>query len=886
MAVWSNAHERDQFYARNLMQLSNESPRSRWLVLLGIWLLAAGLLFAHAHIVRQYVAIVGQLGMRGAPTVATPLQQAYPAFAADAQTWVRHSLSLLEGNDLRLRYTHIDNAPQGREVHWNSGWAWLIAWSGKFNHWLNGVPMPRAVEAAALWVNPVVLTVLMIVLSLTAARRAGVVAGAIVAFAVVGHPRIFEGFFPGYVDHHGLIAIAAFGVVLGAVFMGGGWWREAGPGGGVLLPRSRQQAREGAVVSALSGAFGMWVTAASTIPPIAFVGVAGLITLILRAKSTREGGAEFDGDAWRTWGRVGGCASLFFYLVEYFPSHMGFRLESNHPFYGLAWWGGSELIAEFGERWLGSSDQRWRNSKRLIAPLAAVVVAPLTILIGGAKVFAVSDPFLARLHHDYIQEFLPLWRSLAGVGWKTSTQIVGLENVPLLVGIGSLMVLGRRAPFLLWFTTFITFMLTAMAWIQSRWLLNASGAQVCMVLVLSAVFFENRRPLIRWLVPIIAGLVLFFPHAVLRVVSGQDDVTARRVSPKDAQCALARDIAASILQSQPQGGVTLLTSPNFSTSVGYYGRFKTLGTLYWENTAGLKSAAAMLSAQTPDEAAKLIKQYGVTHIAMISEENFIEQYFRLLNPAATPEQVKNCFGHQLLFSRVIPPWLRMLPYKAPADLDVLNVTVMLFKVAFEQTPADALYHIGLAKVAMGNVAEAEADFLTLIRQSPDSYQPYLRYGELLYAKQDWEGAMKLTIEGIKRAPETNRMDLFGNAAGSFYRDRRYAQTIQIYRAALAEKFDPELAAYLAFVLSTAKDDSLRNGREALELASKALEANPNSPTLLNSYAVALAENGRFTDAATAASRALANAKLGGDVAAQRVSEQRLAAFTANTRWRE
>lgn len=868
------------------MQLSNESPRARWIVLAGIWLLAAGLLFAHGRIVRQYLDIVGQLGLRGAPAATTPLRQAYPAFAADAQTWVRHSLSLLEGNDLRLRSTQIDNAPQGREVHWNSGWAWLIALSGKLNHWLNGVPMPRAVETGALWVNPVVLTILMIVLSLTAARRAGVVAGAIVAFAVVGHPRIFEGFFPGYVDHHGLIAIAAFGVVLGAVFMGGGWWREASQGGGFLLPTSPQQAREGAVVSALSGAFGMWVTAASTIPPIAFVGVAGLIALILRAKSASEGGARFDGDVWRTWGRVGGCASLFFYLIEYFPSHMGFRLESNHPFYGLAWWGGAELIAEFGERWLGSPDKRWRHGKRLIAPLAAVVVAPLTILIGGAKVFAVSDSFLARLHHDYIQEFLPLWRSLAGVGWKTSTQIVGLENVPLLVGIGSLIVLGRRAPFLLWFTTLIAFMLTAMAWIQSRWLLNASGAQVCMVLVLSAIFLENRRPLIRWLVPIVAGLILFFPHAVLRVVSGQDDVTARRVSPKDAQCALSRDIAAAILQSQPQGGVTLLTSPNFSTSVGYYGRFKTLGTLYWENTAGLKSAAAMMSAQTPDEAARLIKQYGVTHIAMISEENFIEQYFRLLNPSATPEQVKNCFGHQLLFSRVIPPWLRMLPYKVPEDLEVLKVNVMLFKVAFDQTPADALYHIAQAKVAMGTLPEAEADYDTLIRQTPDSFQPYLRKGELLYIKQDWDGALNYTIEGIKRAPAANRMDLYGNGAGAFYRDRKYTQAIQLYRAALAEKFDPELASYLAFVLSTAKDDAVRNGREALELATKALEANPNSPTLLNAFAVALAENGKYPEAANAASRALAHAKIAGDAAAQQVSERRLAAFNAGQPWRD
>ena len=72
--------------------------------------------------------IAGQLGMRGAAPAATPLTQAYPAFAADAQVWVRHALSLIEGDKLQLRYTTIDNAPKGREVHWNSAWAWAIAW--------------------------------------------------------------------------------------------------------------------------------------------------------------------------------------------------------------------------------------------------------------------------------------------------------------------------------------------------------------------------------------------------------------------------------------------------------------------------------------------------------------------------------------------------------------------------------------------------------------------------------------------------------------------------------------------------------------------------------------------------------------------------------------
>jgi hypothetical protein len=120
------------------MQLSHESYRTRWFVLVAAWALAAFMLFHQAIIVRDYLAIVGQLGLRGAPVPNTPLKEAFPAFAADAEVWVRHALSLLEGDNLQLRYTTIDNAPAGREVHWNSAWAWVIAGAGWVYHLFTG----------------------------------------------------------------------------------------------------------------------------------------------------------------------------------------------------------------------------------------------------------------------------------------------------------------------------------------------------------------------------------------------------------------------------------------------------------------------------------------------------------------------------------------------------------------------------------------------------------------------------------------------------------------------------------------------------------------------------------------------------------------------------
>jgi tetratricopeptide (TPR) repeat protein len=228
----------------------------------------------------------------------------------------------------------------------------------------------------------------------------------------------------------------------------------------------------------------------------------------------------------------------------------------------------------------------------------------------------------------------------------------------------------------------------------------------------------------------------------------------------------------------------------------------------------------------------------------------------------------------------------MVPYKVPDDLAQLNVTVMLFQVAFEQTPADALYHIALAKIASGMIVEAEQDIDRLIKESPDSFQPWLRKGELLYAREDWAGSANATLTGIKKAPEGERLGLFASAASSFFRNGRYAEAILIYREALQATSNSQIAAYLAFILATAKDDRFRNGRDAQVLAEAALKAEPNSPTVLNSLAVALAENGNFEEAIVVGTRALANAKLTGDNTAAQTTEQRLAAFRARKPWRQ
>ena len=225
------------------MRLSHETRRLRLTVLSALWLTAAAYLGLQAVLVSNYLDLAGQFGLKGKASAETPMKAAYPIFAADAQTWVRHAVNLAEGDGVRLRHTVIDNAPAGREVHWNSAWAWAIAASGKLHALITGKGFRESVEISVRWLNPLAQWLITVVFSWWAARRGGLTAGLVVGLAMFCKDRIYEGFFPSYADHHGLLTTAVLGCVLGMVFMGAGWWRRSEEGEIALMPTSPEEAR-------------------------------------------------------------------------------------------------------------------------------------------------------------------------------------------------------------------------------------------------------------------------------------------------------------------------------------------------------------------------------------------------------------------------------------------------------------------------------------------------------------------------------------------------------------------------------------------------------------------------------------------------------------------
>jgi hypothetical protein len=354
------------------LPFSSENRRTRWSILAITWVVIASLGVLDSLAVRDYVTMLDESSLL--PPDSLPLTRSAPADFADARTWVRYALAVEEGGPWRTRWTDIDNAPIGREVHWSSGLVHLIAAAGRLRSAFTHERLARATEGALAWFNLPLFIGVVVFFSSWVARRAGAAAGVLVALGMAGHRWFYDGFSPNYVDHHGLATAASFGVVLGAMFMGAGW-RRPDSDAPSLIPTSTGDARSAAILSAISGALGLWISAASVAPTIAMVGLAATIASWWLGPRMKRDGAEFDGHLWRLWGRVGAGVALLAYVVEYAPNHFGMRLEVNHPLYSLAWLGGAELVALLIERRVnGARASLSRSAAALLAFFTPMIV--------------------------------------------------------------------------------------------------------------------------------------------------------------------------------------------------------------------------------------------------------------------------------------------------------------------------------------------------------------------------------------------------------------------------------------------------------------------------------------------------------------------------------
>jgi len=181
-----------------------------------------------------------------------------------------------------------------------------------------------------------------------------------------------------------------------------------------------------------------------------------------------------------------------------------------------------------------------------------------------------------------------------------------------------------------------------------------------------------------------------------------------------------------------------------------------------------------------------------------------------------------------------------------------------FVRAIEIEPHNALGHEGLGRTLgmQGKLLEAAGCYREALRLEPAFFAAHLRLGVTLLDLRRLEEARRHLAEAIRLQPTVPEPVYFLGVA--FSREGKSGEAAAQFRRALKLAPDSVQAlAELASILATSGDPALRNGQEAVELATRASElTHHKDPSIQLVLSEAYAETGRFGDAIFLAERVL------------------------------
>jgi hypothetical protein len=799
-----------------------------------------------------------------------------PPVGTDGLHWVMHTQKLLQQGGWRIRFTDNDNVPDGREIHWSHGFIWWLIALGTIHSTLTGLPLAASVEAVSPYANTLIFVAMIAGLPWILYRRFGAIAASGFAISLGTIYTFYEFFMIGNADHHGFAAAGALmcGLLLA---IGGAGWVAAAPDEEAKQPKTKSKstikvfeyviepdaARRYFIGSGIAGSVSLWVSAATAVPTFFGIGLGVLFSVLIFGRKQSPEEPEYDPSLWRWWGMTGCCGSLFFYLLEYFPSHMGMRLEVNHPLYALAWLGGGEILSRL-TRWRVEGTRPWQGIGAffsLIAAIVAVLLLPTLVKLYPEKYFWVTDEFLWKFHHDYIHEFKTIF------AWAQSRATVqAVLNVCLFPVMGIVMFrllfvseLGRSWKGLLTLLMFPAILVTCMGIYQIRWLGISNALWLPTIpAFLACVFRSGFQHRFEHWEKIVAGVVFVlvfvmfpmssFSSAYYRVTRPND------LGLEDAFGVYIRDISHALRRASPERELVVVSGPTTTTHMMYFGGMKGIGTLYWENVPGLKATASIYAARTEPESRELVKRHRVSHIGIYASDAFAYEYTRLLRGLPFGAKPDDAFIPSMITNLSSPRWLKPLHIQPPVEFE--GEWVVMLDVRLDQTEADAHFGVGEYLQNKGDLQGGLNEYQRALELDPHHRDAAYRLGSILMQAGAGEQAQPIFEKAlVNRSPE-EVTELCGQLALNCFNAKRHAEAAFLLRRAL--QATPGQAAAtnaLAWLLATSYDDKIRNPTEALTLA-EGNTATPSKVTYFQTLAAAQAANEKFPEAIVAVKQAI------------------------------
>jgi tetratricopeptide (TPR) repeat protein len=191
-----------------------------------------------------------------------------------------------------------------------------------------------------------------------------------------------------------------------------------------------------------------------------------------------------------------------------------------------------------------------------------------------------------------------------------------------------------------------------------------------------------------------------------------------------------------------------------------------------------------------------------------------------------------------------------------ASQNKLSEAMEHFKAAIELRPKNAPAHanLGRAYAIQRDYADAEKEFQIALSIKSNDAEIQQSYASVLAEQGKFDEAIQHLREAVRLEPSQQMRLQLGSL---LHRVGNVREAVEQYRAVLSRDANSiEALNNLAWILATSRDDSVRNGADAVRLAERACELTQRkNPVMLGTLAAAYAEAGRFDDAVKTATDA-------------------------------
>jgi len=173
---------------------------------------------------------------------------------------------------------------------------------------------------------------------------------------------------------------------------------------------------------------------------------------------------------------------------------------------------------------------------------------------------------------------------------------------------------------------------------------------------------------------------------------------------------------------------------------------------------------------------------------------------------------------------------------------------------------EAYFNRGVEWAAQGKHDSAIADYTNAIKLNPQYREAYNNRGNAYRRKGEPDRAVADYNEAIRLNPK--RGMYYRNRGNALSDQRDYARALADYTEAIKiDANDASASDSVAWIMATAPDAKLRDGKRAVALALKACELTQwKNGSYVDTLAAAYAEDGNFTEAVRRQEQALADAE--------------------------